>query len=452
MTDPYDTAPRSAGNGQGRVPPHNLQAERALLGAMLLKPDAVVAALEHLKPAHFYDPAHGNVFEAIADLHADGATPDPVTVADVLRQRGQLAHIGGQVKLLDYVRETPATSNADRYAEIVKGHADLRQAIAIAGEIAEDAYSLNLSAATVASRALESVQSLVDATNNKLNIFTMEQLVHEHTDLLERRSQDEEPGIPTGFRDLDEMTGGFRGGEMWVAAAESRVGKSALVGNMARYAAAAGYRVLVVSVEMARLELMDRMLSAETRIPLSVLRSGELGLTQWERASGGHHRLLSGAGLFMVDDPDVTVEQIDVAVRRTRADLFIVDYAQILQSPEPGAVRERQVAAISSALKRMARRHRNVGVVLAAVNRGSENRLDKRPALGDLRESGQLGYDADGVLGLYRDEMHNPETPEPGIMEVVVLKSRNSKAGTIKLRYNPDTQLITDLPSTGATR
>lgn len=443
MTGPNDTANLRQANGQGRVPPHNLEAEEALLGAMLLSADAIATALEQLKPDHFYKPANSHIFEAITDAHTDGEKPDAVTVADILRQRGLLKQVGGPVKLFELISGTPATSNARRYTHIIKNHADLRRAIQIAGDIAEAAYSLNDDAATVATSALAAVQGLVDSTNNQLQIFDIEQLVEEHRNLLESRSEGEGMGLPTGYHDLDDRIGGMREGEMWLVAAESAVGKSAFVGNVARNVARAGGRVLVVSIEMARLELMDRLVAAEAMVPLSVLRDGTLSIPAWERTARAGDRLSSGQ-LFMMDDPDVTLEQIDVAVRRTGADLFIVDYAQILKMPGGAGNREREVAAISSGIKRLCRRYRKAGMVLTAINRNVAGRSDQRPVKADIRESGQFEYDANVILGLYRDELKNEETPDPGIMEVIVLKSRNSKAGTTRLRYDPDTQLISN--------
>lgn len=449
MPDPNDTATHARGNGQGRVPPHDTDAEAALLGACLLTGAAVETARATLKPDDFHDPGHRLIFAAIGELHEGGEAVDPVTVADVLRLKGKLKHIGGPATLLNLQAGTPATSNAGRYAGIVKNHADLRAAIRIADEIKAAAYGMG-QAAEVATGALVAVQGLVDSTNNQLKIFNMEQLVHEHLDLLEARADGTALGLATGFRDLDDATSGLHEGELVLVVAEPGVGKSAFVGNVARRVTRAGSRVAVFSVEMARLELMDRLLAAEARVPLSVLRNGSMGEAAWKKMGAAQHQLLGADGLHIVDDPDVTLAQIDAAIRRTRADLFIVDYAQILKAPEGSGSREREVAAISSELKRIARRHRIPGIVLSAINRQVNSRADQRPTRSDIRESGQLEYDANLILGLYRDELKDPDTTSPGIMEVIVLKSRNSRADTIRLRYDPDTQLISDVFQPGS--
>lgn len=449
MIGPNDTAPPRQSNGRGRVPPHNLQAEEALLGALLINP-AMLPVVADLSPADFYRPANGIIFEAIQEAAEGDGKPDAVTVADILRRNGQLKNIGGPGVLLGVQNACPATTNAPRYVRIIREQANLRRAIADVGEIAELAYDGAMSAADVATAMLERAQALVDSTNHELKIFSMAQLVEEHYDALEAREEGKGLGLSTGYTDLDELLGGgLREGELWSVIAEPGVGKSAFVGNIARRVAALGHRVLVVSVEMARLELVDRMLAAEARLSLSALRGGEMSARTWERIHAGHSALEAAAGLSIIDDPDVTLDQIDVAVRRTGANLFIVDYAQILRAPEGTTTREREVAAISSGLKRMARRHRIPCVVLSAINRNVAGRADQRPVRSDIRESGQLEYDSNGILGLYRDELKNPDTESPGIMEVIVLKSRNSGAGTVRLRYDPDTQLISTLYQPG---
>lgn len=441
MTNQNDTAYRPPANGQGRTPPHNLDAEKALLGAQLLTPKAIEAAQATIRPVDYYHPGHGLIAEAIAEIHEAGDQPDPVSVAEVLRAKGVLERVGGPAFLLKLQADCPATSNAGRYAAIIKGHADRRRAIHLAGEIAEMAYEQAMAAPDVATEALKLVQALVDATNSELRIFNMAQLVNEHADLLEQRGEGLAVGLTYGYPDLDDMTGGMREGELVLVIAEPAVGKSAFVGNVARRVGAGGTDVLLVSVEMARMELMDRLLAAQARLPLSMLRDGNLGQSALERAAAAQHQLLH-SNVHIVDDPDITLEQIDAAVRRTRAGLVVVDYAQILRAPEGTQSREREVAAISSGLKRMARRHRIPVMVLSAINRNVAGRADQRPVRTDIRESGQLEYDSNVVLGLYRDELKNPDTEHPGVMEVIVLKSRNSGAGTVRLRYDPDTQLI----------
>lgn len=437
-----DAAPSSnRGAGAGRVPPHNLQAEESLLGAMLLSRDAVAAASETVTANSFYKPAHGHIFDAIQTLSAQGEPVDPVTVADELRRADLLDQLGGPSVLLSLQANTPATSNASRYAHIVEDHALLRRLIGVAGEIAEMGYSLPDDVV----KTLDEAETMVyDLSENRITDSTAElrDLLPETLTRIEMLYDrgDALTGTPSGYSDLDELTSGLQPEALIVIGARPAMGKTAFALGMAAHAAMhAGKPVLYFSLEMSRLELSQRLLSSEARVDSRRMATGRLEDSDWTKITGAVGRLAE-APLWLDDNPNVSIAEIRGKARRLSSKvgelgLVVVDYVQLMTGRSNAENRQVEVAEISRGLKILARELHCPVVALAQLNRGLEQRADKRPLLSDLRESGALEQDADVVIFLYRDEIYNPESPDTGTAEVLISKHRSGPLGMTRLAF-----------------
>jgi len=382
-----------------RVPPHDLQAEASLLGAMLLGREAISVASEMLTGDDFYKPAHAHVFEAICSLTAAGEPADPVTVADELRRGGVLEAIGGAATLVGLQANTPATSNALHYARIVEEHALLRRLIGVSSEIAEAAYELP-----------EDVTKTVDWAETKVfevaqrrvtdTLAPIHDLLDANLDHLEHLYSrgDAITGIPTGFADLDELTSGLQRSALIVLGARPSMGKTALALSIAANAAIDSQRpVLVFSLEMSHLELTQRLLCADARVDSKRVRNGGLTATDWEKIAHATGRL-ADAPLWIDDNPNLTIMEIRSKARRLRSrvgdlGLIVVDYLQLMTGRSRAENRQVEVAEISRGLKILARELDCPVLALSQLSRQLELRADKRPILADLRESGCLTGD-----------------------------------------------------------
>ncbi len=386
-------------DGTGRVPPHNLQAEESLLGAMLLSKDAIAAATEVLAGDDFYKPAHGHIFEAITNLSASGEPADPVTVADELRRAGLLEAIGGQAVLADLQASTPATSNAQRYARIIEEHALLRKLIGVAGEIAEMGYDLPDDVTKVVDRA----ESLVfDVAQRRVTdtMAPIHDLLDANLDRLESLYErgDAITGAATGFLDLDELLSGLQNSALYVLGARPSAGKTALGLCVATNVALEAARpVLLFSLEMSQLELTQRMLCSEARVDSKRVRNGNLTEGDWQKIAHATGRLAE-APIWIDDNPNLTIMELRSKARRLKArigdlGLVVVDYLQLMTGRSSAENRQVEVSEISRGLKILARELECPVLALSQLSRGLELRADKRPILADLRESGCLTAD-----------------------------------------------------------
>lgn len=434
---------RRRSTSTGRVPPHNLQAEESLLGAVLLSKDALAAVAETgLVVDEFYKPAHAHIYASILSLDSRGEPADPITVADALGRDGLLEATGGIPALMALQADTPATSNAGRYARIVRDMAQLRSLIGAAGDIAEMSYALPDDVPATLDRA-ETLMFAIGQGNLTDSMVTLDTVLDEGLASIEAHYERGEAltGLATGFVDLDEMLCGLQGGDLIVVGARPSVGKSAFALDMARHVVAEKRRpVLLFSLEMSREQLSHRVFAAEARVDLARVRSGRLIDSDWPKLHMATQRL-AGAPLLIDVNRDLTITEIRAKARRVRSSygdlgMVIIDYVQLMRS-EAGKAENRQleVAQISRGCKVLAGELGVPVVALSSISRGVELRADKRPVLADLRESGALEADADVVLLLYRDELYNPESPDRGVAEVQVAKQRNGPTGTVKLAF-----------------
>jgi replicative DNA helicase len=382
-----------------RVPPHNLQAEESLLGAMLLSKEAVSIASETLTADNFYKPAHAHIFDAISSLAAIGEPADPVTVAEELSRAGLLEAAGGPATLVTLQASTPAVSNAARYARIIEEHALLRRLIGVAGEIAEMSYGLPDDVTKTVDQA-ESMVFEVAQRRNTDSLMSLSDLLGANLDHLEDvvgRGQSI-TGMPTGFLDLDELLSGLQPNALYVVGARPSMGKTALALGMASNAAIESHRpVLLFSLEMGQLELTQRLLCAEARVDSRKVRTGQLSESDWGKIAHATGRLAE-APIWIDDNPNVTVMEIRSKARRLRSrlgdlGLIVVDYLQLMTGRSNAENRQVEVSEISRGLKILARELECPVVALSQLSRQLEMRADKRPMLADLRESGCLTAD-----------------------------------------------------------
>ncbi|MCB1248886.1 MAG: replicative DNA helicase [Acidimicrobiales bacterium] len=406
MAFPVDTRhddDRPARSAPGRVPPHNLQAEESLLGAMLLSKDAIAVASEVLSPDDFYKPAHGHIYDAVTSLHGAGEPADPVTVAEELTRAGLLDAIGGAATLVSLQTRTPATSNAGHYAKIIEEHALLRRLIGAANEIAEMGYDMPEDVTKTVDRA----ESLVFEVAQRRVTDTMapiHDLLDANLDRLEHLYERGAAitGLPTGFHDLDELTSGLQPNALYVLGARPACGKTALALNIASQAALDGNRpVLVFSLEMSQLELTQRMLCSEARVDSKKLRNGNLAEADWQKIAHATGRLAE-APIWIDDNPNLTIMEIRSKARRLKSrvgdlGLVVVDYLQLMTGRSSAENRQVEVSEISRGMKILARELECPVLALSQLSRSLEMRADKRPMLADLRESGCLTADTEIV-------------------------------------------------------
>ena len=441
MVQSLEDARLRASRSGPRLPPHDLDAEESLLGAMLLSRDAIAAGVEVCNPDDFYKPSHGHIFEAITGLYAANEPADHVTVADALRRVNLLDACGGEAALVGLQVRTPATSRAEAYAHIVEEHSLLRRLIGVGSDIAEIGYSLP----DDVTRAIDDAETMVfNVAQRRVtdSIVALRDLLFEVQDTLTLRADtgDAVTGVPTGFTDLDANLAGLQPANLIIVGARPGAGKTAFALGLAAHAAVhANVPVAFFSLEMDKLEIASRLVSADARVDSSRMRSGRLHDSDWHKiaASIGN---LDAAPLYIDDNPMCTVMDIRAKARRLKSrerglGLVIVDYLQLMSGRNGAETRQVEVSEISRGLKILARELKIPVVALSQLSRNLELRTDKRPMLADLRESGSLEQDADVVMFLHRPEMYEPESTERGIAEVIVAKHRNGPTGLIKLAF-----------------
>ena len=407
---------------------------------MLLSRDAIVDAVQVCATDDFYKPAHGHVFEAVCSLYGQGEPADPVTVADELRRADLLEAIGGPATLVSLQANTPATSNARRYAQIVEEHSLLRKLIAAASEIAELGYDVPEDVGAAVDRAesmvFEVAQRRVTTTTRPLRELLADQL-----DRLEALFERGEAitGIPTGYTDLDEMLAGLQPSNLVIIGARPSMGKTSLALGLAAHAAMdAQVPVLFFSLEMSHLEITQRLLCSEARVDATRMRTGRLHEQDWPKVAHAIGRL-GEAPIYIDDNPNITVMDIRAKARRQKArdglGLVVVDYLQLMSSRTRVENRQLEVSEISRNLKILARELEVPVVALSQLSRNLEMRSDKRPVLADLRESGSIEQDADVVMFIYRDDVYNPESADRGTAELLIAKHRNGPTGKTELAF-----------------
>jgi replicative DNA helicase len=433
---------RLRGGDQGpRVPPHNLDAEASLLGAMLLSSDAISIGTELLSAEDFYKPAHGQIFAAISRLYETGQAADAVTVADELDRAG-LASIGvDPAALVSLQANTPSSANATYYAGIVQELAILRRLIGASGEISDLAYSAPDDVASVIDSAEQMILDVAERRNAE-TVKSLGVLLHESVDWIEERGKGRITGTATGYTDLDNILLGLQPSSLTIVGARPSMGKTSFALGMLTHVGAMLRRpALLFSLEMSHLELSQRLLASEARVDAQRMRTGQLNDADWQKVSRAITRL-GDAQIFIDDNPHLTVMDVRARARRLSKQhgelgIVVVDYLQLMSSRTRAENRQVEVAEMSRGLKILARELKCPVVALSQLSRNLEARADKRPMLSDLRESGSLEQDADVVLFLYREEAYDQDAPveKRGLAEVLVSKHRNGPTGHVNLAF-----------------
>lgn len=427
-----------------RLPPQNREAEEAVLGSVLIDPDAIFDVVSFLKPEMFYSTTNRWIFDAIVSIHARNEPVDILTLLEELRRREQLEEIGGEATLAGLVGIVPTSVNAESYGRIVEAASIRRDLLNAAGEIAKMAYEEEEDVSVVLDRAEAKLFAISEERTTKDLVSVRDIAASYLARIEELHAQDQEiVGVPTGFLDLDRLLGGLNKSDLIILAARPGMGKTSLQNGIALTAAKTyGKRIAIFNLEMSGEQLVQRMLASETRIDIQRLRRGQLQDHEWPIFYEAVQRL-SETRIYIDDTPSISPMQLRTKCRRLYAehglDLVMIDYLQLMQGDKGTNNRVQEIGDISRGLKVLAR-ELNVPVVAAAqLSRGVESRQEKKPMLSDLRDSGSIEQDADIVMFIYRDDYYNPESSErPGIAEIIVAKHRNGPTASIDLYWNAE--------------
>ncbi|MBP2002326.1 replicative DNA helicase [Paenibacillus shirakamiensis] len=425
-----------------RIPPQNLEAEQAVLGAILLQSEALITSMERVRTEDFYDKAHQMIYEAMLELGEDNKPIDLVTLTSRLQDKGELEQIGGVSHLARLAHAVPTAANVDYYARIIEEKSMLRRLIRTATQIVSDGYTNGEDIGGMLSDAERRILEISNGRSGSGFIAIRDVLmeVFERVELL-HQNKGNTSGISSGFSDLDKMTNGFQRNDLIIVAARPSVGKTAFALNIAQNAAVRSREtVAIFSLEMSAAQLVQRMICAEANLDAGVMRTGEIKSDDdWSKLTMGI-AALSEADIYIDDTPGVTVADIRAKCRRLKKEkglgMIVIDYLQLIHGRgKAGENRQQEVSEISRTLKQIARELEVPVIALSQLSRGVEQRQDKRPMMSDLRESGSIEQDADIVAFLYRDDYYNQETEKKNIIEIIIAKQRNGPVGTVELVF-----------------
>ncbi|MGC4152939.1 MAG: replicative DNA helicase [Propionicimonas sp.] len=425
--------------GTDRTPPQDVQAEQSVLGAMLLSKDAIGDVAEIVRGHDFYRPAHEQIYSAIVDLYGRGEPADAITVADELAKRGELGRIGGHIYLHDLLSTVSIASNAAYYAEIVREKAILRRLVEASMRIAQLGYSGQGDVSGIVDAAQQAIYAVAEGKTGE-DYQPLSALMEAALDEIEALSAHGiMAGVPTGFIELDELTNGLHPGQMVIIAARPGVGKSTLGLDIARAASIQhGLCSAFFSLEMTKTEIVMRLLSAEAQVPLNDIRKGRMSDENWSRIARKTAEVAE-APLFIDDSPNLTMMEIRAKARRLKQrhdlKLVIVDYLQLMTSGKRVESRQLEVSEFSRQMKLLAKELDVPVVALSQLNRGPEQRTDKKPMLSDLRESGSLEQDADVVVLLHREDMYNNASERAGEADLIIAKHRNGQTRPVTVAF-----------------
>ncbi|MCR8658511.1 replicative DNA helicase [Paenibacillus endoradicis] len=424
-----------------RVPPQNMEAEQAVIGAALLQAEALITALERVKSEDFYSSAHQLIFEAMIDLGENSQPIDLVTLTAQLQDKGMLEEVGGVSYLAKLANSVPTAANVEYYAQIVEEKSMLRRLIRTATNIVSDGYA---NAEDITSLLSDAEKKILEISNRRsssgfISIRDVLMEVFEKVEFL-YANRGGTSGIPSGFVDLDRMTAGFQRSDLIIVAARPSVGKTAFALNIAQNVGVrAKETVAIFSLEMSAAQLVQRMICAEANVDATRMRTGNLETDDWEKLTMAIGAL-SEAEIFIDDTPGITVAEIRAKCRRLKKEkglgMILIDYLQLISGRgKAGENRQQEVSEISRTLKQIARELEVPVIALSQLSRGVEQRQDKRPMMSDLRESGSIEQDADIVSFLYRDDYYDKESEKKNIIEIIIAKQRNGPVGTVELVF-----------------
>ena len=423
----------------GKVPPHNIEAEQAIIGSMLTDRDAVISAIEILRPDDFYREDNKTIYEAILNLYNRSEPIDIITVRAELEAMGKIDNVGGLEYLAELPEKVPTTANAMKYIKIVEEKSSLRKLIKTANEIIELGFNPTEDVDDIMEGAEKKIFNIMQDKEQKGYSPLKDVLVESFTKLEELYNRKQHiTGVPSGFTDLDFKTAGFHGSELILIAARPAMGKTAFALNIATNAALrAKVPVAVFSLEMSKEQLVNRILCSESMVDSNKVRTGKLEENDWTKLAETIGPL-SEAEMYIDDTPGINIMEIRAKCRKLKIEknigLVVIDYLQLIQGTgRRGGSREQEISEISRSLKILAKELDVPVIALSQLSRAAEQRPDHRPMLSDLRESGAIEQDADIVMFLYRDDYYNPDTEKKGVAEVIIAKHRGGSTGTIEL-------------------
>jgi replicative DNA helicase len=444
---------RTASEGwQGeRTPPHDLLAEQSAIGGMLLSKDAVADVVETVRGVDFYIPKHEVVFEAVLALYSHGEPTDVIAVTDELTKTGQLQRAGGAEYLHTLTGLVPTAANAGYYASIVAEKAVLRRLVEAGTRIVQMGYASEGEVVDLVNNAQAEIYGVTGGVDAE-DYVPLVEAIDTAVDEIERaRGRDGElTGVSTGFAELDELTNGLHGGQLIIVAARPGLGKSTLALDFARAATIKHHLpTIFFSLEMGRSEIAMRLLAAESTIGMSTLRKGNMEQRDWDKLANIRGQI-ADAPLYIDDSPNMTLVEIRAKCRRLSQKvglkMVVIDYLQLMTSGKKVESRQQEVSEFSRALKLLAKELNVPVIALSQLNRGPEQRADKKPALSDLRESGSLEQDADIVVLLHREDAYDRDAPPTGEADLIVAKHRNGRQDTIKVAFSGMYSRFSDMP------
>ena len=425
----------------GKVPPHDLEAEQAIIGSMLTDKDAVISSIEVLKPDDFYREDNKMIYEAILNLYNRAEPIDIITVKAELESMGKFEKVGGIEYLADLPEKVPTTANALKYIKIVEEKSTLRRLIKTANEIIELGYSPTEEVDDIMEGAEKKIFNIMQDKSQKSYTPIKDALVESFTKLEELYNRKQHiTGVPSGFTELDYRTAGFHGSELILIAARPAMGKTAFALNIATNAALkANVSVAVFSLEMSKEQLVNRILCSESMVDSNKVRTGKLEEDDWTKLAGTIGPL-SEAEIYIDDTPGINIMEIRAKCRKLKLEknigMVVIDYLQLIQGTgKRVGSREQEISEISRSLKILAKELNVPVIALSQLSRAAEQRLDHRPMLSDLRESGAIEQDADIVMFLYRDDYYNKDSEKKDIAEVIISKHRGGSTGTVELLW-----------------
>jgi replicative DNA helicase len=438
---------------QKREQPQSTDVEASLLGSLLIDPDAIVKIADLIRPIDFYDDRHRLIYEACTRLYEQGSPIDVITLSEELKSEGVLQEVGGGAYLTQLTNTVPTATHAEQYANIVSTKSIRRKLIAASNEIAQIGFDEKRSIAELVEEA-ESKLFEVSQRHVKNDVVSMENILADSFERLDGLHKDKGAirGIPTGYKDMDNLLAGFQRSDLLILAARPSMGKTALSLNLAlNVAVSAEHTVLLFSLEMSKEQLVDRLLASEAGVNSWNLRTGNLSDADFEKI--GHAMgILSEAKLFIDDTPGITVSELRTKARREahkhELGLIVVDYLQLMSGGAKfGGTdnRVQEISEISRGLKGIARELNVPIMALSQLSRSVESRSPQIPQLADLRESGSIEQDADVVMFIYREDYYNPESERPNIMDILIKKHRNGPTGKVELYFDRERQKIKSL-------
>lgn len=421
-----------------RIPPHNIEAEQSVLGAIIMDHEALIVATETLKPKDFYRPDHQQIYEAMTELHVSNSPVDLVTIQNRLSEKGVLEQVGGISYLAELATIVPTSAHIKEYAKIVQEKSMLRKLIKASQDISAKSYEGEDGIHDIMGFAEKQIFDITQNVQTE-DFSHINEIVVTAIDKIEQAHSTKGgiTGVPTGFIDLDYKTAGMQPSDLILVAARPSMGKTAFSLNVIQTAAVKyKKKVAVFSLEMAKDQLVNRMLCAEALVDAQKVRTGNLEPEDWDRIAMAIPNL-SAADVFIDDTPGISVMEMRAKCRRLKMekglDLIMIDYLQLMTGNSKSDSRQQEISEISRSLKALAREMQAPVIALSQLSRACEARADHRPMLSDLRESGAIEQDADVVMFLYRDEYYHPDSDKKNIGEVIIAKQRNGPTGTVEL-------------------